>query len=319
MKIHFTPKDFLRLFKLAASAAMARDIKPILQNVKIIADTRYGAILTATDTTIGIRIRVDVDVSENGSALLPIKTLCTILNSTTEKILTMESVMTVHDTGGTVEGESDNVNDDDDDYVPYTPQGQRSCSVVLYGQHERHELCTIDPDEFPNIEEFTAEAYHELEADDMTTLIQRTVFALDKDNLKYALGGVCFEEDHQNVTAVATDGRRLAVQTTDRCMITGKPAIGTSRKKSFDDGTEQEYIDYPIVGIAALNLLTKVLKDKSFKKQKRHVYSSTVKMVFDEQRVLFHCVSTQGNKHALELKFKHQTRRFYNDTCNSLS
>ena len=53
MKIQFTPKDFLRLFKLAASAAAARDIKPMLQHVKIVADRKVGAILMATDTEVG--------------------------------------------------------------------------------------------------------------------------------------------------------------------------------------------------------------------------------------------------------------------------
>jgi len=51
MRIHFQPNDFLRLFKLAASAAAARDVKPILQNVKIVADKEVGTILMATDMT----------------------------------------------------------------------------------------------------------------------------------------------------------------------------------------------------------------------------------------------------------------------------
>jgi len=296
MKIQFTPKDFLRLFKLAASAATARDIKPMLQHVKIVADKEAGTILMATDAEIGIRIRLDVDVLEDGTALLPIKTLRTILDSTKEKILTMESVMLSPDIDDVSESES--TDDDEDEYVRYTPPRRHSCSVVLYGQHERHELCTADPGEFPNVEEFTAEAYHELETDDMKTLIQRTVFAIDKDNPRYALGGVCFEgeEGHDVITAVATCGRRMAVQTTDRCFIEGKPTIGSIHKKTLADGTEQERIDYPVVGIPALNLLTKVLNDTTFKKQKKHIYSSTVKMVFDDHRVHFHCESAHGNE-----------------------
>ena len=281
MKIHFTPKDFLRLFKLAASAAAARDIKPILQNVKIVADKRCGAILMATDTAIGIRIRVDVDVSENGEVVLPIKTLRTILDSTKEPILTMESVMTVPEIDGVSEPEStDDDSDDDCEPVQYTPQRRRSCSVVLYGEHERHELCTSDPDAFPNVEGFTAEAYHELEVDDMKTLIERTVFAIDKDNPRYALGGVCFENDDQNVVAVATDGRRLAVQTTDRCTIKGNATIGKSFKKTLDDGTEQERIDYPIVGM-------RKSMDEMFRLTKwNHVYKKLHRdlrsIIFDE-------------------------------------
>ena len=300
MKIQFIPQDFLRLFKLAASAAAARDIKPILQNVKIVADKEVGTILMATDTELGIRVRLDVDVLEDGTALLPIKTLRTILDSTTEEILTMESVMTAPD--DISESESSDDDDADDEVevesVRYTPQRRGSCSVVLYGQHERHELCTSDPDEFPNVDEFTAEAYHELTTDDMKTLIQRTVFAIDKDNPRYALGGVCFEgkAGHEVITTVATCGRRMAVQTTDRCCIVGKPALGTTRKETLEGGTEQERIDYPIVGISALNLLAKVLNDKAFKKQKKHIYSSTVKMVFADHHVHFHCESAQGNE-----------------------
>ena len=304
MKIQFTPKDFLRLFKLAASATAARDVKPILQNVKIVADKEVGTILMATDTEIGIRVRLDATVLEDGIALLPVKTLHTILDSTKEKTLTMESVMPPPDIDDVSESESTEGDEDEGEYVrytphtPHTPQHRGSCSVVLYGQHERHELCTADPDKFPNVEEFTAEAYHELETDDMKTLIQRTVFAIDKDNPRYALGGVCFEgeEGHDVITAVATCGRRMAVQTTDRCFIEGKPTIGSIHKKTLSDGTEQERIDYPVVGIPALNLLTKVLNDTTFKKQKKHIYSSTVKMVFDDHRVHFHCESAHGNE-----------------------
>ena len=184
MKIHFTPKDFLRLFKLAANAAAARDLKPILQNVKIVADKKVGAILMATDTAIGIRIRVDVDVTENGMAVLPIKTLRTILESSREHTLTMES-------------------------------GQADRTVSVYGATERHELCIHDPDEFPNVEDFTAESYHEIHGSALQTMIRRTIFAIDKDNPRYAFGGVCFSSDDHTLIAVATDGRRLAVQPAD--------------------------------------------------------------------------------------------------------
>ena len=59
MKIDFNPKDFLRLFKLAAGVASTKYIRPILQNVKIVADPKDGVILMATDTEIGIRVRMD--------------------------------------------------------------------------------------------------------------------------------------------------------------------------------------------------------------------------------------------------------------------
>jgi len=52
---------------------------PILQNVKIVADTCNGTVLYATDTEQSVRIRVDCEVVHNGAALLPIKEMLNIL------------------------------------------------------------------------------------------------------------------------------------------------------------------------------------------------------------------------------------------------
>jgi DNA polymerase III sliding clamp (beta) subunit (PCNA family) len=94
MKIHINPKDFAPKFRLAASVATCRDhyVSPMLQNVKINADKEYGVILQATDTEIGIRIRVDCDISKNGEAVLPKDRLTKILDLTTEETLTLQYV-----------------------------------------------------------------------------------------------------------------------------------------------------------------------------------------------------------------------------------
>ena len=44
-------------------------------------------------------------------------------------------------------------------------------------------------------------------------LIRRTVFATDNESSRYALGGVKLEFGDDNITAVGTDGRRLAKMT----------------------------------------------------------------------------------------------------------
>ena len=70
MKIHFNPKEFLRQFKIAASVVSTKDIKPSLCSVKVVADKNDGVVLMATDSEVGIRIRVDADVSKNGRLVL---------------------------------------------------------------------------------------------------------------------------------------------------------------------------------------------------------------------------------------------------------
>ena len=202
MKIDFNPKDFLRLFKIAASVASTKYITPILQNVKIVADKQGGAILMATNIETGIRVRMDAIVSESGEALLPVKTLRTILDSTKEKVLTLKK--------------------------------SQDGKILVYGASERHELCTQDPDTFPNVEEFDASDYFEVGANDMKMLIQRTIFAVDNKDGRPAMQGVCFENDGKKITAIASDGRQMAIQTIprDHC---GKPTIG----KPGEDGTQR--------------------------------------------------------------------------------
>ena len=56
MKIHINPKDFSPKFRLAASVAACRDIKPILQGIKVNADKQQGVILQATDAEVGRRL-----------------------------------------------------------------------------------------------------------------------------------------------------------------------------------------------------------------------------------------------------------------------
>ena len=149
MKIHFEPKDFLRKFKIAASVALIRDVKPILCNVKIVADKRDGAVLMATDTDIGIRIRVDADVSENGEVLLPPKRFKQILESAKDERLILESTKT----GIAVTGE--------------------------YDGNEQWTLDTLPPDEFPVLADFSETACHEIPAGVLKETLLRTMFAVD--------------------------------------------------------------------------------------------------------------------------------------------
>ena len=179
MKIVFEPKDFSSKFKLAASVAAARDTKPILQNVKAKADKKLGVILQATDTELGIRIRLDCDVVANGEAILPTRRLNQILDLTREEKLTLEST---------------------------------DSNTAVSGERENYDLNTQSPDEFPDVEEFAETAYHEIPSKALREMIRRTIFATDAENVRYALGGVYFEMVGSNISVVATDGRRLAWQ-----------------------------------------------------------------------------------------------------------
>ena len=252
MQIHFERKAFLRQFKLAAGAVPTRDVKPILCNVKITADKKFGAVLHATDTEIGIRILVDVDVTEDGAVLVPIKEFRTMLESTKDNHLTLES---------------------------------KDGGWRLIGKENVNEWYSSDPDEFPDVSDFTAESYHEISADELYRAIKRTVFAVEKDGTRHALSGVLFESKRNldgghTIFAVATDGRRMAVQELYADCI-GDHSLGLYE----DERPKQQ----TIVPVKTLQLVEKVLKSMSCKNVSLNCAIGSIKMAVGTGHVTFQC------------------------------
>ena len=177
MKIKINRESFQRVFQIAAAVAPTRSPKAILQNVKIeVVDGQ--TILTATDMEVGVRLVVpDVEVEVPGSAVIPVLRMNMILRETNDEFL--------------------NLSTDDD-------------KTVIVGEHSKFELQGQNPDEFPEVASFEEDNYFEMKSGVLKELIKRTLFATDAESSRYALGGVLLEMDDKTITAVGTDGRRLA-------------------------------------------------------------------------------------------------------------
>ena len=167
-------------FTMVSSVAPARSPRPILQNLKFVADPD-GSLLLATDQEVGIRFRVlGVKVDQPGAAILPTQKMAQILKTSRDSELALET-----DDGG---------------------------SILVRGLNARFKLPGEDPDLFPVFDDFTASAYHVVAAADLKKLIKRTIFATELESTRFALGGVLFEFSPEGnlLTGVGTDGRRLA-------------------------------------------------------------------------------------------------------------
>lgn len=193
MKITCDREKLLTAFQLASAVVPARSPKPILQNVKLETGGGGGpaetgeaapdlATLLATDLEIGLRVIVGgIQVEAPGSAVLPIARFGSILRESSDATLSLES------------------------------DGQ---VMVVKGQRSEFRLPTANSAEFPAVAQFNEERYHELPARAVRELVRRTVFATDTESSRYALGGVLLEMGPDSVTAVGTDGRRLATMKT---------------------------------------------------------------------------------------------------------
>jgi DNA polymerase III subunit beta len=178
MKLTCDREKMLIAFQGAAAVAPARSPKPILQNIKLDARADGGVVL-ATDLEVGIRIEVPgIEADAPGSVVLPIARFGSILRESGDAKLRLET-----DGNG----------------------------VIVRGEHSEFRLPAENPAEFPAVSEFTEQKYHVVPARVLSQIIRRTTFATDNESSRYALGGVLLELTADKITAVGTDGRRLAM------------------------------------------------------------------------------------------------------------
>ena len=166
---------------------------------------------------VGIRINVpDVNVATAGAAVIPVTRLSMILRESRDETLDIEA----------------------------TPD-----KTIIKGKGSKFELQAHNPDEFPEVADFEAKDYYELSANVFRELIKRTLFATDAESSRYALGGVKLEMEGEEMVAIGTDGRRLAVQR-GKLGSVGTPA---------DSGTST------IVPSRSMQLIDRILPDSDEK------------------------------------------------------
>lgn len=172
-------EGLLAACQLASVAVPSRDIKPILKNLKAVADNGHCT-LVATDLELGIRLEVrGLQIDEPGEAILPAQRLLAILREAQDDELTIET-------------------------------DPNTCMVK--GETAEWNMPSEDPVNFPDVPVFTDDKYHEVEAGVLREMIRRTIFATaDGESGKYSMTGVMWELDGDDVRLVATDGRRLAL------------------------------------------------------------------------------------------------------------
>ncbi|MGE3820711.1 MAG: DNA polymerase III subunit beta [Isosphaeraceae bacterium] len=178
MKALCNREGLLAAFGMVSGVVPARSPKPILQNVKLLADADEGSILMATDLEVGIRHRVlGMKVDQPGAVILPTARFFSILRTSADPELAVE------------------VDED---------------KLTVRGLRAEFSLPSEDASLYPEVPDFGATAYHVIAAADLRKLIRRTVFATDVESTRYALGGVLVEFTPESMTMVGTDGRRLA-------------------------------------------------------------------------------------------------------------
>ncbi|NBV45788.1 MAG: DNA polymerase III subunit beta [Planctomycetia bacterium] len=196
MNVRCVREPLLAALQSAAAVVPSRSPKPVLTNVKLEADGST-AVVSATDLEVGIRIGLEgVETRAPGAVLLPSGRLSAIVRESSP--------------GTTFDIHSDGT------------------AVVVKAPRSEFRLPAEDPLEFPAVATFPAEPCYELGTALARELVRRTVFATDNESSRYALGGVLVEliagDPTGTVTAIGTDGRRLAKMDGPAATAGGRPA-----------------------------------------------------------------------------------------------
>jgi DNA polymerase-3 subunit beta len=178
MKVICDRGALVEALNLAGGVVVARTPKPVLRCVKLTAADGSLA-LAATDLEVAVHLTVDqVDVTEEGQALVPADKLVAIVRESADTTLTIET---------------------------------DAEAAHIRGADSHFKVFGYPVDEFPPIDTFTGEADFEINAGLLDDLINKTLFATARENSRYAINGVLVEREGKKLTMVATDGRRLAL------------------------------------------------------------------------------------------------------------
>jgi DNA polymerase-3 subunit beta len=192
MKVRCSREPLLAALQSASAVVPARSPKPVLTNVKLEA-TSESAVLSATDLEVGIRTEIEgVETLAPGAALLPSARLAAIVRESAP---------------GTV----------------FELSADGTATLVKAPRSE-FRLPGEDPLEFPSVATFPSEPCFEVSTPLVRELVKRTVFATDNESSRFALGGVLLELSTRAVTAVGTDGRRLAKMEGPAAGFNGSPS-----------------------------------------------------------------------------------------------
>ncbi len=204
MKLTCDTKLLADSLALVGSVVPARSPKPVLANVKLVAKGD-SLELMATDLEVGIRRTISgVEVSEAGEVLLPAAAAANIVREATAKDVSLSTE-------------------------------DKTCTISYTGA--TYDLPCDEPADFPEMPGFNEKNAVTVVAGDFRTMIERTRFAVAREQARYALNGILFALKGETLRLVATDGRRLALtkgKAKNKAGVTAQPIIPTKAMDLLD-------------------------------------------------------------------------------------
>jgi DNA polymerase III subunit beta len=210
MKFTISKQAFLDAIQQVQHVVSARTTLAILSNVLLKA--RAGTLeLTTTDLDVGVSGTVAAEVEEPGATTLPARRLATIIRE-----LPADEVEVSVD--------------------------EKNVASIRSGP-STFKLLGLTSEEFPPLARFDGGSEFKMEQSQLRDCLRRTSYSISTDETRYVLNGILFSFKDNQLTMVATDGRRLAM---------------VEQELEFPQSHEIEFI----VPTKAVNELSRLLGDE---------------------------------------------------------
>lgn len=177
MKFSINRDHFVTGLQQVLNVVGTRATMPILSNVLIKAEGEQ-LLLTTTNLDLGIRCQIKAEVSDPGGITLPVRKLATIIRSLPDAKVEVEST-SAH-------------------------QAKISSGGSMF------RIMGISEEEFPPLPSFADQHVFNLPQQELARMLSSVYYAQSSDENRYILNGVYFLFENDQMTLVATDGRRLA-------------------------------------------------------------------------------------------------------------
>lgn len=209
MKFSITKEAFLDAIQQVQHVVSTRTTLAILSNVLLKA--KDGSLeLTTTDLDVGVSGSVEAEVEDAGATTLPARRLATIVRELP---------------ADTVEVSVD----------------EKNIASIRSGP-SFFKVHGLSSEEFPPPPKFDNARDFKLDQAALKDCLRKTSYAISTDETRYVLNGILFSFKNNNLTMVATDGRRLAM---------------TEHEVEFPQSQEVDFI----VPTKAVNELSRLLRD----------------------------------------------------------
>ena len=200
MKITTSKDNLLKGIQIVQNAVSSKSTLPILSHILLEAK-KDGIKLIATDLEIGVSVKVEGEVTEEGAITIPARKFSEIV-----KELSNEE--------------------------PLQISVKKSQAITIESDKSYFRLMGLLKEDFPQLPEFPAHTSKSADFVKMPqrllkNMIQLTSFAMSHDETRYVLNGILFSFKDKALKLVATDGRRLAV------IEKQTPEIGSTKKDAI--------------------------------------------------------------------------------------